>query len=105
MEEQGGTSQRQSEENRGTNNRNRNRRRKRNKKIRKGEINIRLLNVNGISSPKYTQLEELFFGEGKGLNMLCLTEVKGRYDRIKKGEGLEHFNTFRSGGKKGGGYR
>ena len=71
---------------------------------KRGEINIRLLNVNEINKAKFTHLEELFFGEGKGLNILCLTEVKGTYDKIKKGGGLEHFNTFRKkGGKRGGG--
>ena len=74
----------QREGNRGTGNRQSRRGRGKRNPNKKGEVNIRLLNINGIKKRKFVQLEELFFGEGKGLNMLCLTEVKGTYDRIKK---------------------
>ena len=34
---------------------------------------IRLININGFTTIKNVMLEELFFGKGMGLNILCLT--------------------------------
>ena len=49
-------------------------------------------------------LEELFFGKGMGLNILCLTETKNTFDKVNISGGLKYQATRRErGGRRGGG--
>ena len=79
---------------------------KRNKWEIEGRVSFRLLNPNGLTSLKYTYIEEQFFVGREEINIVCLTETKNTYDKVKICEGLSYFSTMRGRGTRGEvGYR
>ena len=45
-------------------------------------MNIRLINVNGLTVQKQVEMNEMFFGEENDFNILCITETHHRWEKI-----------------------
>ena len=69
-------------------------------------INIKLVNIQGLTQEKYTNLEEAYLEKGCGHNIVCLTETQKTVDNIRMGSNIVSHNAMRdikSDEKKGGG--
>ena len=67
-------------------------------------VKFQIWNADGLSLDKYTEIEENVFTEGKGVNIVCITETHHRTKKLDIKENVRGFCALRDkGDKKGGG--
>ena len=56
-------------------------------------INIKLVNIQGLTQDKYTNLEEAYLEKGSEHNIVCLTETQKTVDNIRMGGNIASHNA------------
>ena len=66
------------------------------------KLKIRVMNINGLSTDKYLDIEEQFY-RTKEINIVCLTETHEKWEKSDVNKNIIAFNALRKKGEKKGG--
>ena len=72
----------------------------------KKNLKIRLMNINGLRTDKYIDIEEQFYRKEEEINIVCLTETHEKCEKTDVDRNIRAYNAIRekkAGEKKGGG--
>ena len=74
-----------------------------NRKNLRKSVNIRLLNVRGLTLDKWVEMQNKYYINNPEANILCLTETHHKTERFQYNEGLNRIDVMREISDKGGG--
>ena len=67
-------------------------------------INFKMINIQGLTKPKYIELEDMLNEEENNVNIIVVTETQHKIDKINPSEGAKTISSMREEkDKKGGG--